>query len=65
MTDITIIGQTLIDDRYEILEPIGQGGQAVVAKALDRQTGNEVVIKQLSASPGDSGYDTYQPSQRG
>jgi len=57
MTDITIIGQTLIDDRYEILEPIGQGGQAVVAKALDRQTGNEVVIKQLSASPGDSGYD--------
>jgi hypothetical protein len=56
MVNITIIGLVVLD-RYEILEPLGQGGQAILAKALDKKTGKVVVIKLLLASPGDVGYD--------
>jgi len=55
MKDITKIGEIILD-RYEILEPLGQGGQAIVVKALDKQTGNHIVIKQLTTPPGDPNY---------
>ena len=43
--------------RYKIRELIGDGGQASLAKGIDKKTGNYVVIKQLTASPGQSHYD--------
>ncbi|MCK5798002.1 MAG: hypothetical protein KAI47_12490, partial [Deltaproteobacteria bacterium] len=35
----------LDDSRYELVERIGEGGVAVVWRALDRQTGMPVAIK--------------------
>ena len=39
-----------IDDRYELLEPLGRGGMATVHRAVDRLTGREVALKQLRAT---------------
>ena len=50
------LGQ-LILHRYEITDLIAEGGQASIAKGIDRDTNSNVVIKQLSASPGQPHYD--------
>ena len=54
-------GQTL-NDRYEILQTLGQGGMGEAYKARDRQTGQIVVVKIPYASMiGDpSTYSRYQ-----
>ena len=39
---------TALSDRYELVEKIGEGGQAVAWKAEDRQTTSTVVVKQLA-----------------
>ena len=56
MKDITKIGEIILG-RYEVVDPIGQGGQAILVKALDKQTGTHVVIKQLTTPPGDPNYN--------
>lgn len=38
---------TDLSDRYEVAEPIGQGGMAEVFAAVDRQTGERVALKRL------------------
>ena len=53
--DIMRIGE-IVGGRYEILEPLGAGGQAVLVKALDQDTGDEVVLKQLSTPKDNPGY---------
>ena len=53
MPVIMQIGQIILG-KYEVLDLIGNGAQVDVAKARDQQSGQIVVIKQLSASP-------YQP----
>lgn len=40
----------LIDGRYKVLEPIGSGGQGVVFRAVDCQTGAEIALKCLNDS---------------
>ena len=47
----------LILGRYLAEDYVAEGGQASVVKALDQPTGNRVVVKQLLASPGDTGYE--------
>jgi serine/threonine protein kinase len=34
--------------RYQIMEPLGAGGQAHTYRAIDRETGDEVAVKILS-----------------
>lgn len=41
------IGALLHSDRYEVVEPIGSGGQAVTYLAIDRSTGDRVVLKEF------------------
>ena len=55
------VGQT-VDDKYEILEALGQGGMNDAYKARDRSTGRLVVLKiPLSSLIGDPAtYSRYQ-----
>jgi serine/threonine protein kinase len=55
MDNMLRIGEAVLG-RYQIDDLLSEGGQASVAKGLDTQTGNEVVIKQLIASPGQNHY---------
>src|SRR5262249_15927543 len=43
-------GDSLEDDRYRLLEPIGRGGFASVWKAFDQRTQREVALKILQPS---------------
>ncbi len=38
---------TVLEDRYELVELIGQGGMAIVYRARDRRTGHFVAVKYL------------------
>lgn len=49
------IGQVILG-RYQVLESIGEGGQATVAKGYDLQTRQFVAIKKLGTTPGQPGY---------
>lgn len=47
-----LLGQgEVVDDRFEILRPAGEGGMAVVYQAVDRQTGQRVALKLTRTSP--------------
>jgi serine/threonine protein kinase len=48
---------SLLANRYEILQLIGQGGTSLVYKALDRLTGDIVAIKLLSSGCGSDKSD--------
>jgi serine/threonine-protein kinase len=39
----------VVAQRYELVEQIGRGGQAIVYRALDRKTGSAVALKMLSS----------------
>jgi serine/threonine protein kinase len=41
------MAQSVLFDRYELLEPAGRGGTAEVWRALDRETGSIVAVKRL------------------
>ena len=51
MARILNIGDVILG-RYEVVDLIISGGQAIVAKGIDKHTNQFVVIKQLLASPG-------------
>jgi serine/threonine protein kinase len=50
----------IILNRYQVIDLIGEGGQAYIMKALDQQTGQNVAIKQMIASPNDRNYQEEQ-----
>ena len=37
-----------LEGRYEVMEELGRGGQGVTFRALDHQSGDDVVVKELS-----------------
>ena len=47
----------LIDGRYEVDDLVNQGGQALLAKAVDQQTGLDVAVKQLTVAQNAKNYD--------
>jgi len=51
----TLIGR-IFCGRYEVIDVLGMGGQAIVVKVIDRQTDAFLAIKCLIASPGDPNY---------
>lgn len=51
------IGETILKCRYEVDDLIYQGGQASVARAIDRQTGRTVAIRRLTATPEQPHFD--------
>ena len=55
MSDMMRIGH-LILAYFEIIDLLPSGGQADLAKAVDRRSGRHVVIKKLLASPATSSY---------
>lgn len=55
MRELMKIGEVVLG-RYEVTDLIDEGGQASVAKGLDRKTGRLVAIKRLEAMPGQPNY---------
>ena len=55
MQDLMGIGE-LVLGRYEVVDLLSNGGQATLAKATDRRTGQAVAVKRLSATPDQSNY---------
>jgi hypothetical protein len=55
MQNLMGIGE-LILGRYEVVDLLSNGGQATLAKATDRRTGQAVAVKRLSATPDQSNY---------
>ncbi len=51
-----------LDQRYQVLEPLGRGGQAQVFRARDASTGEIVALKVLQSSCGDE--ETLQRFER-
>jgi serine/threonine protein kinase len=49
--------------RYQIMEPLGAGGQAHTYRAIDRETGDEVAIKVLSLQ-GANGWKGFELFER-
>ena len=41
----------ILADRYQLLEQIGQGGMAIVYRALDLRTGHSVAVKLVVSEP--------------
>jgi len=56
MIKLMEIGQVVMS-RYEVIDLICQGGQALLGKATDQQTGDTVVVKQLATLSGASNYN--------
>lgn len=50
---------SVLQDRYEIEAPIGQGGMGAVYRARDRVTGNVVAVKQLRPDAG-AGFENQE-----
>ena len=42
----------LIGNRYHLIERLGEGGMGVIYRAQDRLSGETVVLKRITASPG-------------
>jgi serine/threonine protein kinase len=55
MATMMQIGQRVLG-RYQIVDLIQEGGQASVAKGVEKRSGAFVAIRQLSASPGQPQY---------
>jgi serine/threonine protein kinase len=51
-----------VSDRYELLQPLGSGGQGHTFRARDRQTGDEVAVKviQLRGADGWKPFDLFE-----
>ncbi len=56
MSMLMNIGERLRNGRYEIVDLLAEGGQAIVAQAVDHSSGKTVVIRRLAASPDQPHY---------
>ena len=53
-------GDKLIDGRYELHEKLGEGGMAIVYRALDLQNGSHVALKMMKSALGETGLKRFQ-----